>query len=321
MDEMILRGVEIPAIEKRDYAVNLVQYCTANGLLSEAQQTALRAAFENAAAERIEAYTKGRSASVTRQQAEAIYASILAQLDAVLLRFGDDARAAEALRTQPPEKLLNAGLQQMLTLYEEAKAAFRRAYPLTAPVQTAFFRGLLEGFAAFTTQYDARFNAADAAAYIDHSYPLLGDRRHEITGLPAVHAYYRALETEAEIISAFPAADVQTMMRRYAEKFLTAPQNIAENIAELIVRHWLTGLLTAAPENTILLPADAADALTAQFAGRSQDDLEKAMRDAIAAQTLLPQAALRAYLCDAVPTLAGMFFSRIEKHSLRGWLA
>ena len=98
---------------------------------------------------------------------------MLCQLGAVLAEMPSDAAAAEALRSQPLEKLLEAGQLRSLQLCDEAKNDFRSAYRLTAPFATALFKELLKGFEAFCTQYDARFRAGDVKAV--PVYPLLGE--------------------------------------------------------------------------------------------------------------------------------------------------
>ena len=243
----------------------------------------------------------------------------LCQLDAALLALGNDALAIEALRTESFAKLLDAGLCRMLTLYDEAKADFRRAYQLTEPVQTSFFRDLLKGFAQFSTEYDARFHAKDAEQYVDFCYPLLHGSKPDEDGLFAVCAYYRALKLEGEFLRLFSMGDIHTLMQRYAARFRTVPEMIAENIAELVFRHWIAGALTGCPDNAILLPEETADALIAQFSGRTKQDLEAAMRQAIVALPLTEDA--MQYLTDAVPALAAAMEPHITDRNLQGWFA
>ena len=320
MDAIIRRDADTqPQISHRDYTVSLLQYAALHNLLTEARQTELRDALQSAAAERAAAYTKGRSTTVTKKQAEAFFASVFCQLDAALLALGNDALAIEALRTESFAKLLDAGLCRMLTLYDEAKADFRRAYQLTEPVQTSFFRDLLKGFAQFSTEYDARFHAKDAEQYVDFCYPLLHGSKPDEDGLFAVCAYYRALKLEGEFLRLFPMDDIHTLMQRYAARFRTVPEMIAENIAELVFRHWIAGALTGCPDNAILLPEETADALIAQFSVRTKQDLEAAMQQAIAELPLTEDA--MQYLTDAVPALAAAMEPHITDRNLQGWFA
>ena len=322
MEEMILLQADaLPAFSHRGYSMNLLQYGTVHGILSEARQTELRDALQTAAAERAAAYTGGRSTTVTRQQAEMFFSSVFCQLDAALLALQSDVLALEALRSRPIGELMEAGFYRILTLYDEAKADFRRAYELTKSVQTSFFRELLKGFARFTTEYDARFRAKDAQQYVDFCYPLLCDRRLDEEGLFAVHSYYAALKQEGEFLSRFDAEEVRTLMQRYAARFRTDAEMIAENIAELVFRHWIAGVLTGA-DGGLLLPEDTADAVTAQFSGRPQFDLERAVGQAVQTHPLMQgNSEMQAYLLEAVPQFSAAMYAHISDGNLSGWFA
>lgn len=313
---------EKPAFSHHDYTMQLVQHEMQQGTLSEARQTELRTVLTEAAAERAAQFTGGRSTTVSRRQAEKFYAAVLFQLDAALLAYGNDDAACNALRVTPVPKLMEAGAQRILTLYEEAKADFREAYTLTSPFQTSFFHDLLSGFQRFTTKYDARFHAKEVREYVEFCYPLMCGQMPDEDGLIAVHAYYRALRLEGEFLRIFPITAVQGLMKRYAARFLTTPEMIAENIAELVFRHWITGALTGtAGEDPLAIPQEAAEILTAQYAGRSVNDLHSAMLDAAAALPGTPgDGGMQKYVHDALPFLADELHSHIEKGSLNGWL-
>lgn len=315
-------GGQTPVFSHRDYAMQLMQFCAQSGRLSEARQSELREVMAQAVGARAAEFSQGRSTTVSRRQAEAFYASVFCQLDAALLSLGNDELAMDALCTLPCEKLLEAGAQRILTLYEEAKADFRAAYAATSPVQTSFFRDLLRGFEQFTTSYDARFHAKDAQKYVAFCYPLMRGTMPDAEGIFAVHAYYRALRHEGEFLQRFPADEVHQLMERYAARFLTSPDMIAENIAELVFRHWIIGALNGDSRDALLLPEDAAEELTAQFAGRSEHDLRAAMEEAVRRSALTAEPEdMRDYLIAAVPTVAAGMHARITDNNLPGWLA
>ena len=309
---------EKPAIPHRDYTMRLLQLED----LSAARQSELRDAIAQEVSERAAQFTGGRSTTVSRKQAEKFYAAVFFQLDAALLSYEDDELARNALRVTPVRKLLEAGAQRILTLYGEAKADFREAYTLTAPFQTSFFHDLLSGFQRFTTEYDARFHAKEVREYVEFCYPLMSGQMPDEDGLIAVHAYYRALRLEGEFLRIFPITAVQGLMKRYAARFLTTPDMIAENIAELVFRHWITGVLTGtAGEDPLTIPQKAAEILTAQYAGRSINDLHSAMLDAADTLPGTPgNSDMQEYLHDALPFLAAELHSHIEKGNLGGWL-
>ena len=80
----------------------------------------------------------------------------------------------------------------------------------------------------------------------------------------------------------------------------------------------LTGTADTDP---LTIPQKAAEILTAQYAGRSVNDLHSAMLDAAAAFPGTPgDAGMQMYVHDALPFLADELHSHIEKGSLNGWL-
>ncbi len=322
MDTLVTRqNDEMPAVPHRDYTLNLLQYGALHGILTEARQTELRGAFQSAAAERAASYTNGRSTTVTKQQAEHFFSSVFCQADAALLALHSDELAMEALRTHPIDKLMDAGLRRILELFNEAKEDFRLAYRLTAPVQTSFFRDLLKGFSLFATEYDARYRAKDALRYVDFCYPLMSGQMPEEDGIFAVHDYYRALKYEGAFLHQFSADAIRGLMQQYAAKFLTSADMIAENIAELVFRHWITGILTGCGDETLLLPEDAADRLSAQFAGRPPSDLLHAMQQALRTHPLMQDAEMQQYLLDCAVPAAEAMSNKIADHNLQGWFA
>ena len=307
--------------EQNDYAAALLQRCAAENRIPAETLRTLRDGLHRAAGELAAAYTRGKSCTVTRTQAEAFYRSVFYQLDAALLPLRSDAAAVTALCSQPLDRLLQAGQTRILALYAQAKADFRRAYQLTEPFATMFFRSLLPQFADFTTKYDVRFQ--HDAFSPDGDYPLLGERQIPLKGVLGMAEYYRALLHEGELIRLFPADALHEIMRSYAAKFRTEPEMIAENIAELAVRQWLTAVLAGEPEAGMCLTVRAADAdaVTAEYAGMPA---EKLLRDAEnAVQTHLAAhagAECIAYLKAALPNLTAEMHRRITDGNLSAWL-
>ena len=299
MDALMKQSAAQEPLPRRDYTLNLLRRAAVSGAIPMPQLEAIRSGLHQAAAERAAAYTRGRSTTVTRAQAEAFYQSLFCQLDAVLLAPGSDAAAEEALRSKPLGELLEAGQLRSLQLYEEAKERFRKAYQLTKPVQTSFFHALLDDFSRFCTDYDARFRAADTK--VEFSYPLLGGETVTESGIVGVHHYYSSLLREAELLHQFDTAAVQTMMQRYADRFLTTPDMIAENIAELVMRHWLTNALCGAEDDLLTVTPETQALFNAQFGDMPAEQLEAEIRRCIAERfadcpfTEIPASVLRPY--------------------------
>lgn len=320
--EQIQRREQKPQFSHRDYTMQLMQFASDTGRIGDVRAKAMVQMIAQEAQKRARDYTAGRSTTVSRKQAEAFYASVFFQLDAALLSMDNDEMALDALCTLPLSVLMEAGEQKIHALYAEAKEDFRAAYKLTEPVQTSFFHDLLQGFAQFITTYDARFHAKDAREYVEFCYPLLSGRMPDEDGLIAVHAYYRALRREGEFLSRFAPDAVYGLMTRYAARFRTSPDMIAENIAELVLRQWLTGVLSGQPDaESLSLPESAAETVTAQYAGRSQQDLSNAVMQAIRTQPLTAEPAdMQAYLLQNVPAVADAMYAHIAGNTLAGWV-
>ena len=306
------------ALPHKDYTMALLQRAALQETIPADTLETLRSALHKAAAERAAAYTRGKSGTVTQKQAEAFYASVFCQLDAVLLGMHSDQAAEAALRSQPLEVLLEAGQVCTMKLYEEAKDRFRQAYLLTKQYHTTLYRGLLKEFEWFCTKYDARFRAAETK--VQYSYPLLSDDEITENGVIGVHRYYSALLTEAEMLKQFPQDEMQEMMCRYAEKYLTEPEMIAENIAELALRHALTAALAGEKILTVKLSEQQIRDTEACYAQSSAEMLRKELESA--AKRILPaEQSACLYIIQSLDELAKSMLRRMQEGRLSGWLA
>lgn len=305
-------------LPRREYTAALLTRCMEDKSIPQARLEEIRLALHRAVSERAEAYTKGRSMTVTRAQAEAFYVSVFYQLDAALLAMHSDDDAAEALRTAPVADLLDAGMMRILQLYEEAKEHFRRAYQLTKPFATAFFRDLLTDFSHFCTEYDARFHPD--AVKIDEVYPLLGGRKIDLPGVLGVHAYYTALMYEGELLQCFPADEIPVLMRLYAKRYLTTPDMIAESIADLVLRQWICRALLGDCSAGLKLPQEADVLLTERCQHTPADVLCERMRKAVSESFLAEKPEVCAVCEAAMPTFAGTLQRRVAENNLRGWI-
>lgn len=305
-------------LPRADYTLALLTRAAAEQTLPTGKLEEIRTALHKAAADRAAAYTKGKSTTVTRKQAEAFYASVFCQLDAVLLELGSDRLAEDALRTKPLAELLEAGMLLTLQRYEEAKERFRQAYKLTAPVQTSFFHALLKDFEAFCTRYDARFRAADTK--VSFSYPLLGDTKITEKGVAGVHRYYTALLHEGMFLHTHDTQEIRSLMRHYADNFRTSPDMIAENIAELVLRHRLIRCLCGETGSGLTVTAEMPAQIEAEYAAVPQGQLtERLCR--FTEQICADEPAAAAYCKDAMPALAAVLHQRIGAGRVAGWLA
>ena len=309
---------ELP-LSRKDYTLHLLQYAAANDLLPAERLGTIRDELHKAAAERAAQYTAGKSTTVTRKQAEAFYDSVFTQLDAVLLTAPSDADALEELRTAPLSELLEQGAMLTIHAYEFAKEHFRKAYRETKPVQTSFFRALLKDFEQFCTKYDARFRAKDTK--ITYSYPLLCGRQIPENGAVGVCRYYAALSTEADFLCCFDPEDIRAMMTRYAQRYLTSPDMIAENIAELVLRHWVIRLLCGAEGFSAAVSSDMIEAVQAEYGSLPAEQLCDLIRGKLEAQLLPVHQPILDYLAEMIPAFAEAMHGRMTQNRLEGWLA
>ena len=316
---MLRQNTPEAPLPHKDYTMHLLQYAAEKALLPQEKLLALRDGLHKAAAERAAQYTAGKSTTVTRKQAEAFYASVFTQLDAVLLALQSDASALEALRTKPLTELLDQGAAATMQAYEFAKEQFRYAYRLTKPVQTSFFHALLRDFELFCTQYDARFNAKDTK--VTFSYPLLAGKQIAEDGAYGVSSYYSSLCREGEFLHLFPEDDIRAMMSRYAERFLTSPDMIAENIAELVLRHWVIRLLSGKTGFQTAVTDEAAETVQAEYGALPPEQLAADIRQKLN-EILLPlHPQVLHYLTEALPDFTASMHSRITQKRLCGWIA
>lgn len=317
-DLLLKRPADSEPLPHKDYTIALLTRAAAENMLPQEKSDEIRAELHRAVAERAAAYTRGRSTTVTRKQAEAFYRSVLCQLDTVLLQMKSDSAAEDALLQIPLPELLEKGQLMTLHLFEEAKEHFREAYRLTKPVQTAFFRNLLPDFADFCTKYDARFRADDTK--VKYTYPLLGGTPITENGVLGVHRYYSALRREGEWLALFEPAELRGVMEQYAAGYRTSPDMIAENIAELIFRHWILCALDG-QAGSLNVTRETAGTVQQQYRLASASELQQAMQACLQNSPAAQNPALSEYLTAALPELAAAAANRIAAERLPGWLA
>ena len=185
-------------------------------------------------------------------------------------------------------------------------------------MQTSFFQALLKDFEAFCTRYDARFRAADTK--VTFSYPLFGDTKITERGVIGVHRYYTALMYEGKLLQLFDTQEIRGLMRRYAENFRTSPDMIAENIAELVLRHRLIRCLCGETGNGLTVTHEMAAQVEAKFAAAPQEQLNE-MLCRFTEQFCAAEPAVAAYCKDAMPALTAAWHQRIAAGRVAGFLA
>jgi len=298
---------------RRDYTMSLLNYGAMSGSIPAERLADIRLALQKAASERAAAYTNGRSLSVTRKQAEAFYQSVFCQLDAVLLELGSDSLALSALCNEDFNQLLEAGLLRTLQLYEQAKEDFRAAYRMTEPFATSFFKELLHSFENFCTKYDARFRAFDTK--VEFVYPILDSMPIAENGIIGTAKYFHFLRLEGEFLQYLNAEDFQDMLVKYAKKYRTQPEMIAENLPELALRHLMINAV--AGESGCCVTAENAEAAGNLCASLTTDaicSMTEAVLPAVSAET-------KEYFLMQLPRFAEILQKRAEEHTLSGWLA
>lgn len=317
---IFLQQPEQPAqLSRQDYTMRLLERAAVGGTIDAARLTEIRADLHKAAAERAAAYTKGRSTTVTKSQAEAFYTSIFCQLDALLLSMLSDTAAEEALRSEPIPRLLEAGQILTIRIYEEAKERFREAYRLTEPFHTSFYRGLLDGFEKFCTNYDARYRAAEIQ--VEYLYPLMLDEYMIESGVTGVHRYYSALLTEAEILQYFDKDELLTLLEHYAAKYPITVDMIAENIAELAVRNWICRTLYGVRGLSLQLTESMVLAVQAEYAMRTPEDLYADMVRAVQKSAFAENETVTDYMIRALRPMAIVMHMRVMGQSLQHWFS
>lgn len=293
-------GEQIPA---RDYTAELLRRAAAEETIPAARLETVRLVLFQKAAEYAAAYTQNRCSTVTKEQAESFFRSVFYQLDAALLPLHSDSAALAALRDADISVLLETGQRNIMTAYEEAKAAFRRAYSLTKPFATTFFRELLLSFEKFCTGYDARFQA-DAVTLNDF-YPLLCRQSIPVGGVLGAHFYYTALLHEGELLAAFPRQEVSAVLRIYAKRYLTAPDMIADNLAELVLLQWSGAALCGGTALTLQLPESAADILNSRYQYSRPETVCADLRNAVSQSPLADHSGIYGYIYPLLDKLAG----------------
>ena len=319
MTEALMKQGDVSPLPRKDYTLALLRRAALTGSIPTEQLEAIRQGLYDAVAERAAAYTRGKSTTVTRAQAEAFYRSVLSQLDTALLMLPDDAEAEKILREWEFSRLLAEGQGWTLDFYEKSKEMFRQAYKATKPVQTSFFHALLPDFERFCTKYDARFRADDT--FVQFSYPLLGGVQIPENGIIGVLRYYSALYDESRLLTLFDADDINAMMQRYADKYLTAREQVAENIAELVLRHWLIEALCGEPAFAVTVTAEMLETVSAKYAASSAEQLTGDMQKIIESSKIAEDTALLRYVKAALPYLAETVIERIAANRLDGWFA
>lgn len=317
MTEALMKQGDASPLPRKNYTLELLRRAALTGSIPTEKLGEIRQGIHDAVAERAAAYTRGKSTTVTRAQAEAFYRSVLSQLDTALLMLPDDNEAEKILREREFSRLLTEGQSWTLNFCEKSKEMFRQAYKATKPVQTSFFHALLPDFERFCTKYDARFRADDTG--VQFSYPLLGGVQITENGIIGVVRYYSALYDESRLLTLFDADDINSMMQRYADKYLTAKEQVAENIAELVLRHWLLRALCGEPEFAVTVTAEMPETVAAKYAASRPEQLAADLQKIVESSKIAEDHKLLRYVKAALPYLAETVIERIAAGRLDGW--
>ena len=310
-------------LPRRDYTMELLRRAALEETIPMPRLEALREAIHKAAAERAQSYIGSATGTVSRTQAERFYQSVLCQLDAALLRMESDAQAEAALRDAPIPQLMQLGMQCTIEDFENAKARYRAARPMMKRYETIFTKELLTEFSQFITQYDARYRAADTGVHV--LYPLATGEQITENGAAGVCRYYTALWAESQILAQIPEDEMHAMLKGYADKYRTDTGNIAENLAELALRHWFLAALAQDPSVcTVRVTQADADTVQTRFGSRPAEQLLRAMEQTV---RMSPFAELETadgiapadYLLRTVPFIGGQLYAALERGSLASW--
>ena len=310
------KGDLLEPVSHVNYTGGLLIRASELGLIPDSKLMEIRNDLQKCALELAERFTLGRSNTISAFQAGAIYRSILLQIDAVLLMLPDDKAAIEMLSQKTVRELQTAGQQRVLTLYEQAKTDFRKAYDLMQPFMTDFYHQLLEKFALFCTKYDAQYNADKQI--IDRIYPLLGEKQIPESGVIGAARYYAGLRMDAEFLHLFPQDKVLEIMKRHASRYLMTPSSIPDSVADLVFRQYLAAELAGEDGHSLRVSADAADRLTAEFADRSETDIR--VEAELALSGFASEPALYAYLKEAVPLVIRSMLRALQNGKISQWL-
>ena len=155
---------------------------------------------------------------------------------------------------------------------------------------------------------------------VDTVYPLMGDRRIELPGLLGVHAYYTALECEGRLLSFFPKEQVRELMQRYAKRYLTTWDMIAESVADLVLRQWLCRALLGDLTPALTLPAEGDLLLTERLLHVPEETVAMQMRQALEQSVFAGDEAVLRCCIGAVPHFAELLVRRVTQNNLRGWI-
>lgn len=146
----------------------------------------------------IRQYTQGDSASVLRELAEALLASLCFTLERYCTLSGLPARS---LLDGEPEEWLDRAQERLRADVENGKWLWTQACAGLPPLESETMLGTLRAIGGFFDRYNAAFLAQEIPCMID--YPLMLSVSEDLAGIDFIRAYLWRVLAENRLLAAF----------------------------------------------------------------------------------------------------------------------
>lgn len=252
-------------------------------------------------------YTQGDSASVPRELAEALLASLCFTLERYCTLGGLPARS---LLDGELEEWLDRAQERLRADVENGKRLWAQACAGLPPLENEAMLGTLRAIGGFFDRYNAAFLAQEIPCMID--YPLMLPVPDAIAGIDFIQAYLRRVLAENRLLAAFHPREEKRVNSLCCADYAMLPVNLCLPVLTNAVGREMAGFTPG----KLLLTGRELAALEERLLGLERDALLEALNAAakkVCAYAGITDAGACGYVCGAARELAPRILAAVPE--------
>jgi hypothetical protein len=220
-------------VDPDDYTNSLVSIAFRKGLLSQEQVTNIQAKLVSALAQCTQSYTRKESSSVKVEAAQAVFKSMIYNIDIFLKDIGNPDQCLGILLEQDLYSVYEKGIEITKVKVESAKQVFEQVKNLRIDTDNIAYNDTINTMLDFFTHYDVKFGAHEIPVSID--YPLAVEMKNSKVGIHYISEYVNRLYIENMFCSYFDFHDITRLLNGYSVVYGYNARDMMENLFLMVL--------------------------------------------------------------------------------------
>ncbi len=235
------RQIRRENLDPNQYVLSLLKEGIRAGLLDKHALYTIQEKIISVLKDLIMRYTKGESASVKTETAEAILSSIYYAMDACVSRLNSPEEGLALLKSASINVIHEKGIGIVKSYVEETKERYREMRRNKPDVPQEIYNStVLEALPGFFRDYNMMFNAHDTTASID--YPLVFDDM-SVRGIFYIRNYIENIDIENRFCRCFGQEAVIRLLENYGRVYQINYKESPYNFFEVVINNAIFSVL------------------------------------------------------------------------------